>query len=269
LVRGADYVVCSLDYRWRGTADGDKGANTMANLVEDVFGGLAHIQEHAKEYSGDPSRIALTGDSAGGHLAAASSLMQNKLGDGGFGLKEGVYEFKPSYIPAGKTAAAVRKELLSAIKAAAPSYGAFGVQLLGRTMRGQPEAVIRAVAPQEHIPNVKERAVPQYMVRGTEDGLVRHPGVQAFADALQAAGQTVEYIQVEDAGHAFFDWKPDSGTKATFAKYGVPYAAKMKSLFDRVFYPQRSPAGNEPKKCDVLTNDRHHVVLAHLLNGGH
>jgi dienelactone hydrolase len=107
------------------------------------------------------------------------------------------------------------------------------------------------------------------MVRGTEDGLVRHPGVQAFADALQAAGQTVEYIQVEDAGHAFFDWKPDSGTKATFAKYGVPYAAKMKSLFDRVFYPQRSPAGNEPKKCDVLTNDRHHVVLAHLLNGGH
>ena len=52
LVRAGGYVVCSLDYRWLGTADGDKGTNTMANLIEDVFGGLAHIQEHAKEYGG-------------------------------------------------------------------------------------------------------------------------------------------------------------------------------------------------------------------------
>lgn len=131
----------------------------------------------------------------------------------------------------------VRKDLLSAIKAAAPSYGAFAVQLLGETLRGQPEAILRAVAPQEHIPNVKERAVPQFLVRGTEDPLIKHPGVQSFANALEAAGQTVEYVQVEGAGHAFLDWKPDASTKATFAKYGVPAAAKMKSFFDRVFYP--------------------------------
>jgi len=242
LVRSGDYVVCSMDHRWRGTADGDKVANTMANLIEDVFGGLAHIQEHANEYGGDASRIAVTGDSAGGHLSAVASLMQNKMGDGGFGVKERVYEFKPSYIPAGKTTADVRKELLSAIKAAAPSYGVFGVQLLGGVMRGQPEAAIKAVAPQEHIPNAKERAVPQYLVRGTEDWLIRHSGVQEFADALKAAGQTAEYVQVEGAGHAFFDWKPDARTKATFARYGVPYAAKMKSFFDRVFYPQGKPA---------------------------
>jgi dienelactone hydrolase len=68
--------------------------------------------------------------------------------------------------------------------------------------------------------------------------LITHPGVQAFADALQAAGQTVEYVQVEGAGHAFFDWKPDSRTKATFAKFGVPYAAQMKSFFDRAFSPR-------------------------------
>src|ERR1043165_1897431 len=53
LVRGGDYIVCSMDYRWLGTGDGDKSTNTMANLIEDVFGGLAHIQEHAKEYGGD------------------------------------------------------------------------------------------------------------------------------------------------------------------------------------------------------------------------
>src|SRR5689334_14413854 len=31
LVRRGDYVVCSMDYRWMSTADGDKGTNTMAN----------------------------------------------------------------------------------------------------------------------------------------------------------------------------------------------------------------------------------------------
>lgn len=77
-------------------------------------------------------------------------------------------------------------------------------------------------------------------MRGTEDVLVTDSGVQAFADALKAAGQTVEYVQVKGAGHVFFDWKPDAGTKATFARYGVPYAVKVKAFFDGVFYPQRT-----------------------------
>jgi acetyl esterase/lipase len=242
LVRGGDYVVCSLDYRWMGTRDGDKSTNTMANLLEDVFGGLAHIQQHAKEYGGDGSRIAVTGDSAGGHLSAAASLMQDMIGDAGFGIKEGVYQFKPTYIPPGQTSADVRRSLLRAVKAAAPSYGVFGGPLFAGVLRGQPDATIKALSPQEHIPNAKARAVPQYLLRGTEDRLVTHPGVQAFADVLMSAGQTVEYVQVEGAGHAFLDWKPDAGTKATFAKYGVPYAAKMKSFFDGVFYPQRRTA---------------------------
>jgi dienelactone hydrolase len=99
--------------------------------------------------------------------------------------------------------------------------------------------MIKAVSPQEHIPNAKERGVPQYLLRGTDDRLIRDPDVQAFADALKAAGQAAEYVQVEGAGHAFFDWKPDTRTKETFAKYGVPHAAKMKSFFDRIFSAQR------------------------------
>ena len=43
--------------------DGDAVPNTMADLIGDVFGAIAHIQEHA-EYGGDPNKIAVTGDSA-------------------------------------------------------------------------------------------------------------------------------------------------------------------------------------------------------------
>ena len=51
------------------------------------------------------------------------------------------------------------------------------------------------------------------------------------------AGQRVEYVQVGGAGHAFFDWKPDERTKATFAQYGVYYAASMRRFFESTLYP--------------------------------
>jgi len=57
LTKGGRFVVASIDYRWAGKADGDATNNTMANLMEDVFGAIAHVMEHAKEYGGDPARI--------------------------------------------------------------------------------------------------------------------------------------------------------------------------------------------------------------------
>ena len=243
LVRGGGYVVVSMDYRWLGTRDGDTVPNTMANLIEDVYGGIAHLQEHAQAYGADPSRIAVTGDSAGGHLSAAAINLAGQIGDGGFGVKEGIYQFKPTYLPAGKTASQARQEIVSAIKVAAPSYGVFGGGMLAgvsgrRNGSGVSDASIKAVAPLDNVPNIKDRAVPQYLLRGTTDPLIPHAAVQTYADALKAAGQTVAYEQIEGASHAFFDWKPDAGTKATFAKFGVPYAAKMKAFFDGVFYPK-------------------------------
>jgi dienelactone hydrolase len=143
-------------------------------------------------------------------------------------------------MPQGKSVAQVRKEMTQAIKVAAPSYGVFGGTVLKGVLQGrdQAEAAIKAIAPMDHIPNIQERAVPQLLLRGTVDPLIQNSAVQAYADALKAAGQTVEYIQVEGASHAFFDWKPDAGTKATFTRFGVPYAAKMKSFFDAVFHPK-------------------------------
>ncbi len=48
LVRDGKYVVASVDYRWIGNQDGDAKHNSMADIIEDVYGAIAHIQEHAK-----------------------------------------------------------------------------------------------------------------------------------------------------------------------------------------------------------------------------
>jgi acetyl esterase/lipase len=232
LARGGEFVVASADYRWAGTADGDATGNTLANVIEDVFGAIAHIMEHATGYGGDPTRVGVTGDSAGGHLAAAASLMANMIGSRGFGKTPGVFEFMPSYLPKGKTAEQVRDEILKAIRAAAPSYGLFSAARLSRFMdEHTDEAWKEAVAPLSHVPDATERSVPQFLTRGTRDRLITDVDVTEFVEALVEAGQRVEYVQIGGAGHAFFDWKPNDRTKATFAEYGVYYAGAMRNFF--------------------------------------
>ena len=128
--------------------------------------------------------------------------------------------------------------MMKAIKAAAPSYGVFSAARLN-TYSDDPaadQAWKEAIAPLSHIPAATERAVPQFLTRGTRDGLITDADVKEFTDALVKAGQRAEYVQVGGAGHAFFDWKPDENTKATFAKYGVYYAAAMKAFFVSTLY---------------------------------
>ena len=236
LTKSGKYVVCSIDYRWAGKLDGDDTNNTMADLIGDVYGAVAHIMEHASEYGGDASTVLLTGDSAGGHLSAACADMPDHIGSGGFGKTPGVFEFMPSYVPKNKTVAQLSTEMMAAIKAAAPSYGVFGTEMLN-TYSDDPAADstwTMAIAPLYNIPDAKVREVPQYLTRGSVDPLIKDEEVTRYMDALVKAGHRVEYVQVGGASHAFFDWKPDERTKATFKKYGVYYCHEMEAFFTSV-----------------------------------
>ena len=240
LTKDGKYVVFSIDYRWSGKLDGDEKGNTMVDIIDDVFGAIAHIMEHAKEYGGDPTRIAVTGDSAGGHLSAVAATMTNKIGDGGFGKTPGVFEFMPTYMPKGKTVEQVRNEMLATIKAAAPSYGVFSAKILSH-YSDDPKANDtwkEAIAPLSNIPNVDEHVIPHFLTRGTKDPLIKDEAVKEYVDALVNAGQRVEYVQIGGVGHAFFDWKPDDMTRSIFKKYGVYYCKQMEGFYNSVFYPE-------------------------------
>lgn len=236
LIKGGRYVVFSIDYRWINKLDGDAQPNYMHQLIEDVFGAIAHIQEHAAWYGGDATRIAVTGDSAGGHLAEAVATLSPLIGDGGFGTTIGVYQYMPSYLPKAKSIEQVKIEITSAVKAVAPSYGASEAADFNTLLEQTDQGYWDAISPSRHVPKASERTLPHFMVRGTKDPIVNDAMVQRYVDVLKVAGQPVSYFQVEGAGHAFFDWKPDATTRATFAQYGVPYAAQMQYFFNNIFY---------------------------------
>jgi dienelactone hydrolase len=126
--------------------------------------------------------------------------------------------------------------MMSAIKSAAPSYGVFAATQLNNYDPAADATWKEAIAPQSHIPPATERSVPQLLLRGTKDPLITDAANKSFIDALVAAGQRAQYVQVGGASHAFFDWKPEENTKATFAKYGVYYAGEMKNFFLSTLY---------------------------------
>jgi len=57
------YTVFNVNYRMYPEV-------TMKTIVEDAMGAVAWAKAHAKDYNGDPSRLTVSGHSAGGHLAA-------------------------------------------------------------------------------------------------------------------------------------------------------------------------------------------------------
>lgn len=226
LIKGGKYVVFSIDYRWINNGDGDATPNTMTDLVDDCYGAILHIQKHAKEYGLNRRKIAVTGDSAGGHLSALLADAVERVGKKGF---------VPTYMPKGMWMCRAR-HWLKGIKAAAPSYGVFDAKSLAGFIQNLPEDEVTAVVPMENVPEASKRAVPQFLTLGTLDRTVGREPMEEYVELLKSKGQRVEYVLIDGASHAFFDWKPDQRTKDTFAKYGVPYAKQMQEFFDSVFY---------------------------------
>ncbi|HEY9117208.1 MAG TPA: alpha/beta hydrolase, partial [Roseivirga sp.] len=61
----AEYVVVNVNYR---LLSAQNNTVTMNEIVEDVFGAVLWVKDNISSYKGNPKEVAVTGDSAGGHL---------------------------------------------------------------------------------------------------------------------------------------------------------------------------------------------------------
>ncbi len=163
--------------------------------VIDVKRAMAWIRRRGPEYGLDPSFIAITGGSAGGHL---SSLVA---------LTAGEPWFQPGF-----------EEVDTSVAACVPFYGiydfldrdgAFKRQsmqpFLERFVMKVPLAEQRDVWEKASpISHVREDAPPFFVIHGTHDTLALVENARTFVDALRKVSrQPVLYAELPGAQHAF------------------------------------------------------------------
>ena len=164
--------------------------------IIDVKRAIAWVREHIGEYGGDPDYIAITGGSAGGHLAALAAVTPND----------------PAYQPGFEDAD-------TSVAVAVPHYGVY--DLAGSTgLRSAEQMRDRFLAPRvvrkrwAEAPEVFEAGTPLlrvgkdapdfFVLHGTHDTLVDVEQARLFVARLrEVSGATVVYAELPGAQHAF------------------------------------------------------------------
>ncbi|MBO6701124.1 MAG: alpha/beta hydrolase [Pseudomonadales bacterium] len=260
LATNSEFVVCNVNYRLLSDID---NTTTLDEIVGDAFGAVLWVKENIGYYRGDGSRIAVTGDSAGGHLSAMIVNMGEELSSQGFSPDS--LQFQPSYLQAGESAEEVSLRQGLAVQAAVLSYpydfyqGALdGFEdatnplwlingVVGRGVFGEPfnivdhEQMYEAVSPIDNIPLFSERTLPpQLLIVGSEDPLVTPSSIKAYHAALQAAGQQSQYWEYVGKSHAFLDSGSNMILGSSFEADAPPALDVMISFLNQVFYGEHA-----------------------------
>jgi acetyl esterase len=175
---GAGVAWFSIDYRLA------KDPISFGSAVHDVEAAVRFFSDNAAEYKIDPTRIALIGESAGGHLAAMAALNSD------LPIKAVVALYAPTDL-----ASLVRKAglLPDAVRENIDS-GFWGSIILAR---------LSQLSPIEHL----HRDMPPFLlIHGTNDPLVPIQQSRDMCTRMRALGNTCEVYPVEGAGHGMRRW---------------------------------------------------------------
>jgi acetyl esterase/lipase len=161
----------------------------------DVKRAVAWIRRRGREYGLDPSFVAVTGGSAGGHLAALAALTANEP------------QFQPGF-----------EEVDTALAACVAFYGIYDFldrdgAFARQSMEGFLQRYVMKVSRQESpeawekaspISHVRADAPPFFVIHGTHDSLALVENARSFVAALRRVSrQPVLYAELPGAQHSF------------------------------------------------------------------
>jgi acetyl esterase/lipase len=168
--------------------------NTWPDHIADVKRALAWVKAHITEYGGDPDFVAITGGSAGGHLASLAALTPNYP------------EFQPGF-----------EDADTRVQAAVPFYGVYDFtgrkdamhptmlptleQMVIKQSRSTNQKTYIDASPVTH---VSADAPPFFVLHGRNDSLVPVEQARGFVAQLrQVSKQPVVYAELPLTQHAF------------------------------------------------------------------
>ncbi|MDT8914182.1 alpha/beta hydrolase [Amycolatopsis sp. PS_44_ISF1] len=159
---------------------------------------LAWIRENIADYGGDPGFVAVTGGSAGGHMAALLALSQNDP------------DLQPGFT-----------EVDTSVQACAPHYGVYDIAatsgaveskyrlegLLARRVFAadrDPVNYLDDYIAASPLDRVSDAAPPFFVIHGRNDSLVPVEEAREFVGRLRSVSrQPVAYAELAGAQHAF------------------------------------------------------------------
>jgi acetyl esterase/lipase len=181
------WVGFNVDYRLSPRA-------TFPDHVVDVKRAIAWVREHAAEYDVDPSFVAITGGSAGGHLCALAALTADDR------------TLQPGF-----------EDADTSVAACVPFYGVYDFldddglhlplvhriveRMVFKARRSEDPDRFRAASP---VHRVHAGAPPMFVVHGEHDSLIPVEEARRFVAALRAVSrEPVLYAEMKGGQHAF------------------------------------------------------------------
>jgi acetyl esterase/lipase len=170
--------------------------HSFPTQIVDVKRAIAWVHENIADYGGDPSYIAITGGSAGGHLAALAALTP--------GLKD----YQPGF-----------EDADTSISACVPFYGIYDLAGLTETQtavdmrdrfvapwlfRKDPRTDLDEFVQASPLAHVDEHTPDFFVIHGRNDTLAPVQETRSFVDALRKwSDSRVTYAELPGAQHAF------------------------------------------------------------------
>ena len=168
-------IAITADYRVKS-----RQGVQVVECVKDAKAAIAWVRENAGRLGIDPNKIAASGGSAGGHLAATTGTVS------GFGSDE-----RPNAMILFNPACA-----LAPIAGWQPPGGVAG---LSAERLGEEAQVI---SPAHHI---GPHTPPTLILHGKKDTTVPYASVVAFESVMKKAGRPCKLVGYDGAGHGFFN----------------------------------------------------------------
>jgi len=179
-------MVCVLaDYRVK-----KRQKTTPFESLKDAKSAIRFIRKHADKFHIDTTKIVAAGGSAGGHLAAATALID--------GFNEDTDDLSVSSVPNALV-------LFNPVIDNGP--GGYGYQRIG-------DAYTRF----SPLHNIKKGAPPTLFFLGTNDVLIPVATAEYYKTVMIKVKSTCELHLYEGAGHGFFNYKNFEYYKNTITK---------------------------------------------------
>ncbi len=170
--------------------------HSFPTQIVDVKRAIAWVHENIEQYGGDPSYVAITGGSAGGHLAALAALTP------------GLRDYQPGF-----------EDADTSISACVPFYGVYDLagltetqaaidmrdRFLGpRVFHKDPRTDLDDFVQASPLAHVDEHTPDFFVIHGRNDTLAPVHQARDFVAALREwSDATVTYAEIPGAQHAF------------------------------------------------------------------